>query len=138
MEYLFMDNLEMAKESFIKCLEEDLEDQSALYNVVYCFEFLDQNKEAITYLNQYIEKNPYSEIAWHQVGRLHYGLKEYEEAIRLDYLTRLNERYEAWISTYNKGKMLVIDIDNNRFHDNPEDLGKIIAGVDAQLHGLFK
>ena len=82
MEYLFMDNLEMAKDSFIKCLEEDLEDQSALYNVVYCFEFLDQNKEAIAYLNQYIEKNPYSEIAWHQVGRLHYGLKEYEEAIR--------------------------------------------------------
>jgi tetratricopeptide (TPR) repeat protein len=47
MEYLFMDNLEMAKESFIKCLEVDLEDQSALYNVVYCFEFLDQNQEAI-------------------------------------------------------------------------------------------
>jgi hypothetical protein len=42
MEYLFMDNLEMAKQSFIKCLEEDLDDQSALYNVVYCFEFLDQ------------------------------------------------------------------------------------------------
>jgi hypothetical protein len=46
MEYLFMDNLEMAKQSFIKCLEEDLDDQSALYNVVYCFEFLDQNLEA--------------------------------------------------------------------------------------------
>ena len=37
MEYLFMDNLEMAKNSFISCLEEDIEDQSALYNVVYCF-----------------------------------------------------------------------------------------------------
>ena len=92
MEYLFMDNLEMAKESFIKCLEEDLEDQSALYNVVYCFEFLDQNKEAITYLNQYIEKNPYSEIAWHQVGRLHYGLKEYEDAIRaFNYATLIDD-----------------------------------------------
>ncbi len=64
--------------------------------------------------------------------------REYEEAIRLDYLTRLNERYEAWISTYNKGKMLVIDIDDNRFHDNPEDLGKIISAIDGQLHGLFK
>lgn len=60
--------------------------------------------------------------------------REYEEAIRLDYLTRLNERYEAWISTYNKGKMLVIDIDSNRFHDNAEDLGKIIASIDGQLH----
>ena len=94
MEYLFMDNLEMAKESFIKCLEEDFEDQSALYNVVYCFEFLDQNQEAITYLNQYIDKNPYSEIAWHQMGRLHYGLKEYEEAIRaFDYATLIDDEF---------------------------------------------
>jgi tetratricopeptide (TPR) repeat protein len=80
MEYLFMDNLEMAKESFIKCLEEDFEDQSALYNVVYCFEFLDQNQEAIDYLKTYIDRNPYSEIAWHQSGRLYYGLKDYESA----------------------------------------------------------
>lgn len=94
MEYLFMDNLEMAKDSFIKCLEEDIEDQSALYNVVYCFEFLDQNKEAIQYLNQYIEKNPYSEIAWHQIGRLHYGLKEYEEAIRaFNYATLIDDEF---------------------------------------------
>jgi deoxyadenosine/deoxycytidine kinase len=64
--------------------------------------------------------------------------REYEEAIRLDYLTRLNERYEAWISTYHKGKLLVIDIDENRFHENAEDLGTIISAVDSQLHGLFK
>jgi tetratricopeptide (TPR) repeat protein len=80
MEYLFMDNLEQAKENFIKCLEEDLEDQSALYNVVYCFEFLDQNQEAVDYLKTYIDRNPYSEIAWHQSGRLYYGLKAYESA----------------------------------------------------------
>lgn len=94
MEYLFMDNLEQAKENFIKCLEEDVEDQTALYNVVYCFEFLDQNTEAIAYLNLYIDKNPYSEIAWHQKGRLHYGLKEYEEAIRaFDYATLIDEDF---------------------------------------------
>jgi deoxyadenosine/deoxycytidine kinase len=63
--------------------------------------------------------------------------RDYEEAIRLDYLTRLNERYEAWISTYSKGKLLIIDIDNNRFHEEAEDLGKIISGIDSQLHGLF-
>ncbi len=94
MEYLFMDNLEMAKESFIKCLEVDLEDQSALYNVVYCFEFLDQNQQAITYLKKYIDQNPYSEIAWHQLGRLHYGVKEYEEAIRaFDYATLIDDEF---------------------------------------------
>ena len=63
--------------------------------------------------------------------------RDYEEAIRLDYLTRLNERYEAWISTYDKGKLLVIDVDNNNFNEDSEDLGKIIQGIDAEIHGLF-
>jgi deoxyadenosine/deoxycytidine kinase len=63
--------------------------------------------------------------------------REYEESIRLDYLKRLNERYEAWISTYDKGKLLIIDVDNNRFPENQEDLGKIITSIDAEINGLF-
>jgi deoxyadenosine/deoxycytidine kinase len=63
--------------------------------------------------------------------------REYEEAIRLDYLKRLNERYEAWISTYDKGKLLIIDVDDNAFHENAEDLGEIISAIDAEIHGLF-
>ena len=63
--------------------------------------------------------------------------REYEEAIRLDYLKRLNERYEAWISTYDKGKLLIINVDDNNFRDNQEDLGKIMNKIDAELHGLF-
>jgi deoxyadenosine/deoxycytidine kinase len=63
--------------------------------------------------------------------------REYEEAIRLDYLTRLNERYEAWISTYDRGKLLIVDVDNNNFHEDAEDLGKIVNNIDAELHGLF-
>jgi deoxyadenosine/deoxycytidine kinase len=63
--------------------------------------------------------------------------REYEEAIRLDYLKRLNERYEAWISTYDKSKLLIIDVDNNNFIDSQEDLGEIIQKIDAELHGLF-
>lgn len=94
MEYLFMDNLEMAKANFIKCLEEDFEDQSALYNVVYCFEFLDQNQEAIDYLKTYIDRNPYSEIAWHQTGRLYYGLKNYElAATSFELATYIDEEF---------------------------------------------
>lgn len=94
MEYLFMDNLEKAKENFIKCLEEDIEDQSALYNVVYCYEFLDQNKEAIEYLKTYIDRNPYSEIAWHQKGRLYYGIKDYPNAVRsFEYATYIDENF---------------------------------------------
>jgi tetratricopeptide (TPR) repeat protein len=94
MEYLFMDNLELAKDNFMKCLEEDTEDQAALYNVVYCFEFLDQNEDAIVYLNKYIDRNPYSEIAWHQIGRLNYGLKRYEDALRaFEFATLIDDEF---------------------------------------------
>lgn len=63
--------------------------------------------------------------------------REYENGISIDYLKRLHERYEAWISTYDKGKMLVVDVDENAFHTNPEDLGRIINSIDAEIHGLF-
>lgn len=94
MEYLFMDNLELAKENFIQCLEEDTEDHSALYNVVYCFDFLDQNLEAIDFLNSFIDKNPYSEVAWHQLGRQYYAIKDYEGALRaFDYATLIDDSF---------------------------------------------
>jgi deoxyadenosine/deoxycytidine kinase len=63
--------------------------------------------------------------------------RDYENAIRLDYLKRLNERYEAWISTYDKGKLLVVDVDNNNFSESAEDLGKIINMINAEINGLF-
>lgn len=105
MEYLFMDSLELAKENFIKCLEEDLEDQSALYNVVYCFEFLDQNVQAIEYLLKYIDKSPYSEIAWHQIGRLYYGIKDYENAVKaFEFATYIDDEFVG--AFMEKGKSL--------------------------------
>jgi len=64
--------------------------------------------------------------------------RDYEESIRLDYLKRLNERYEAWISTYDQGKLLIVDVDNNMFSENAEDLGKIIQSIDAEFNGLFE
>lgn len=71
------------------------------------------------------------------VGQIQKRGRSYETSIRLDYLQRLNERYEAWISTYDKGRLLVIDVDNNRFPESAEDLGEIISRVDAELNGLF-
>ena len=62
--------------------------------------------------------------------------REYEASIRIDYLTRLNERYEAWISEY-QGKVLVIDVDSNNFSENEEDLGKVIEKINAEINGLF-
>jgi deoxyadenosine/deoxycytidine kinase len=62
--------------------------------------------------------------------------REYEDSIRLDYLRRLNERYEAWVSTY-KNRMLIIDVDNLNFEDKPEDLGFVINKIETELNGLF-
>lgn len=71
------------------------------------------------------------------VSQIHKRGRDYENSISIDYLSRLNERYEAWIHGYEKGKLLIIDVDNINFVDNPEDLGKIINRIDAELHGLF-
>ena len=71
------------------------------------------------------------------VGQIHKRGREYENSISIDYLSRLNERYEAWISTYKKGKLLIIDVDNLYFVDNQEDLGYVIDRIDAQINGLF-
>jgi len=71
------------------------------------------------------------------VGQIHKRGRDYENTISIDYLSRLNERYEAWITTYTKGKLLIIDVDNLDFVDKPEDLGAVIDKIDAQIHGLF-
>ncbi len=63
--------------------------------------------------------------------------RDYESSIRLDYLKRLNERYEAWIETYTDSPLLVIDVDNINFIDNKEDLSFVIDKIDAELNGLF-
>ncbi|PWH81476.1 hypothetical protein DIS18_14430 [Algibacter marinivivus] len=81
MEYLFLDKYEDAKTYFMKCLESDINDYSALYNIIYCFEFLNQNEEAISYLNVFLDKNPYCEVAWHQLGKQYFTLKDYNKAL---------------------------------------------------------
>jgi len=64
--------------------------------------------------------------------------REYENSIRLDYLTQLNKRYEEWIENYDKGNLLIIDVDDLNFSENTEDLGSIIEKIDAKMHGLFE
>ena len=63
--------------------------------------------------------------------------RDYESSIRIDYLKRLNERYEAWISKYDLGKLLVFDVDNLNFSESTDDLRTVLDRVDAELHGLF-
>ncbi len=63
--------------------------------------------------------------------------RDYEGSISLDYLKKLNERYDSWVSTYTAGKLLVINADEIDFFNRPEDLGIVINKVQAELHGLF-
>jgi deoxyadenosine/deoxycytidine kinase len=70
------------------------------------------------------------------VNNIQRRAREYEDSIRLDYLRRLNERYEAWISSY-PHKSLIIEIDELNFADNYEHLGSIIAKIQAEINGLF-
>ncbi len=62
--------------------------------------------------------------------------REYEQTMRLDYLEGLSKRYDDWISGY-KGQLIVIDGDNCKFGDNPEDFQKVTDMIDAKLFGLF-
>ena len=62
--------------------------------------------------------------------------REYERSIRIDYITGLNERYEAWIKDY-KHRLLIIDVDRIKFENKPEDFQYITDKIDAELFGLF-
>lgn len=71
------------------------------------------------------------------VKQIHKRGRSYENGISIDYLNRLNEKYEDWVKGYDKGKLIIIDVDNLDFVDNPEDLGSIVNKIDAELNGLF-
>lgn len=63
--------------------------------------------------------------------------REYEQSIRIDYLTGLNQRYEEWIKTY-KGNLIIIDGDTCKFGNNPKDFQHVTDMIDANMFGLFK
>jgi deoxyadenosine/deoxycytidine kinase len=72
------------------------------------------------------------------VEHIHARGRDYEGSISLNYLKRLNERYDNWIDTYSDGKLLVINSDDFDFINNAEDLGHIVNQVSGELHGLFE
>ena len=105
MEYLFMDDFKLAKESFMRCVNFDEQDYSSLYNVIYCFEFLEDHEGAIHYLNDYLDGNPYCEVAWHQLGKQYYYKKMYPEALTAFDFAIISD--DTFIGAYfEKGKVL--------------------------------
>jgi tetratricopeptide (TPR) repeat protein len=105
MEYLFLEDFENAKYYFMKCLAADDGDFSALYNIIYCFEYLDQNEAAIDYLNEFLNNDPYCEVAWLQVGKQYKILKKFKKALAaFDFAIISDDRF---IGAYlEKGKVL--------------------------------
>ena len=103
----------------------DFENYRSLFDLM---ESLVQGPDVLIYLRSSIPN---------LVSQIHKRGRDYENSISIDYLSRLNERYEAWIHGYNKGKLLIIDVDDINFVDNPEDLGSIINTIDAEINGLF-
>lgn len=81
MEYLYLDDFENAKLNFAKCIEIDYQDYPSLFNLIYCLEMQNNYEEAILFLNSYIDKNPYSEVAWHQLGIQYFELGMFKEAL---------------------------------------------------------
>lgn len=63
--------------------------------------------------------------------------RDYESGIRLDYLSKLNDKYKKWIDGYKEGKLLILDKDKLDFANNPEDLGFVIQSIEREINGLF-
>ncbi len=94
MEYLYLDDFENARLNFANCIEVDFEDYSSLYNVVYCFDMENNHEEAISFLINYIDSNPYCEVAWHQLGRQYFVVGKFKEALRaFDYAVIIDEGF---------------------------------------------
>ncbi len=105
MEFLFIEDYSNAKVNFMKCLELDDSDYSALYNIIYCFDFLNEHEQAIDYLNLFLDKNPYSEVAWHQIGKQYFDLKMYEKSLAAFEFAIISD--DHFIGAYlEKGKVL--------------------------------
>ena len=67
------------------------------------------------------------------VDQIHKRGRDYENTISIEYLSRLNERYEAWIQSYDKGNLLVVEVDDIDFVKNPSDFNNITKLIDGKL-----
>ncbi|MDG2372478.1 MAG: hypothetical protein P8L83_07680 [Flavobacteriaceae bacterium] len=81
MEFLILENFDSAKYYFQLCLDNDPLDYQSLYNLLYAFEQLKDSNGAIETLNLILEKDPYCEVAWHQLGKIYNTQNKYKEAI---------------------------------------------------------
>ncbi|MEC8536377.1 MAG: deoxynucleoside kinase [Bacteroidota bacterium] len=103
----------------------DFDNYSSLFNLM---ESTVQAPDLLIYLRSSIPN---------LVHQIHKRGRDYENSISIDYLSRLNERYEAWIHGYDKGRLLIVNVDDLDFVEKAEDLGNVIDKIDAEINGLF-
>ncbi|ERM82600.1 deoxynucleoside kinase [Rhodonellum psychrophilum GCM71 = DSM 17998] len=119
--YIFAANLHKSK----LISERDYENYLSLFNSMIN---LVKAPDLLIYLKADIPK---------LVGQIEKRGREYENSIRIDYLKNLNTHYEDWIGSYDKGKLLIVDVNDLDFVANPEDFSAIVGRVDVEIHGLF-
>ena len=81
MEFLLLEEYNSAIPFFEKCINNDHDDYQSLYNLIFCYENVNRDRDSIIILNNILEKSPYSKIAWHQLGKIYAKLKMNSEAI---------------------------------------------------------
>lgn len=119
--YIFASNLH--KSEFIS--DRDYESYLDLFNSMLAFV---QPPDILIYLRADIPK---------LVSQIQKRGRDYEYAMRLDYLRNLNDHYEAWIGSYKLGKLLIIDVNELDFIERTEDFSSIVNRMDLELHSLF-
>jgi tetratricopeptide (TPR) repeat protein len=135
MEYLFLEDYIRAKDFFLKCVRENSMDYQSLHNLLYCHDQLEENIEAISTLNKLLEANPYSEVAWHHIGKLYIKIDKFEEALSAFEFAIISD--DTFTGAYvEKGKLLEKMGRINQAIDNYEFSAKLNAPNSYVIHRI--
>ena len=118
--YIFAPNLQ----SMGLMTNRDFENYQSIFNTLNSFV---KDPDLLIYLRSGIPN---------LVDQIHKRGRDYENSISIEYLSRLNERYEAWIQSYDKSNLLVIEVDDIDFVENKEDFQSIVAQIDSKINKL--
>ncbi|MFA9289734.1 MAG: tetratricopeptide repeat protein [Solirubrobacteraceae bacterium] len=92
-EYLNQEKYTHALEAFKTALRYNPDDDYFLESCIECYDELFLTQSCINFLQEFIDVNPYSELAWFQLGLQHYDTNEFENALEaFDYAFVINQK----------------------------------------------